>query len=310
MHTDTRLRKKRGARIGVMMCSVGILARACMAQRGGGTIIARVERVIDGDTLVVRYQGESQTVRLIGVDTPESVHPTQRVEHFGLEASAFTKARLDRQPVELVADRTGDTVDAYGRLLRLVYLDGELFNATLIRQGYGHAIRGFDYSMRREFIALENQARSQRRGLWAPRQDGFGRTRNGGGLPFRLAALRAVSRNPGTRYWDRPPSTGQRPCMVNSQRRGEPTGRASADAPIECLPRPEYRLGSDDVPPAAGGDRGPAHLSGQRGNPLRGLCQSSCLVPGGPVPSSALAIPFTQGLPLSPVFVNDKIQTL
>ena len=65
-----------------------------------------------------------------------------------------------------------DTVDAFGRLLRLVYLDGENFNAALIREGYGHAIRGFDYSMRPEFIALENQARIQGRGLWAPRQAG------------------------------------------------------------------------------------------------------------------------------------------
>ena len=63
-------------------------------------------------------------------------------------------------------------MDAYGRLLRLVYLDGKNFNATLIREGYGHAIRGFDYSMRREFIALENQARSQRRGLWARARTG------------------------------------------------------------------------------------------------------------------------------------------
>ena len=118
---------------------------------------------------MVRYQGESRTVRLIGVDTPETVHPTWPMQYLGAEASAFTKARLDGQTVELVADRTGDTVDAFGRLLRLVYLDGEHFNATLIREGYGHAIRGFDYAMRREFIALENQARIQRRGLSAPR---------------------------------------------------------------------------------------------------------------------------------------------
>ena len=51
--------------------------------------------------------------------------------------------------------------------------------------------------------------------------------------------------------------------MVNSQRRGEPTCRASAGAPIECFPRTEFRFGSDDGPPAGGGDRGPAHLSGQ-----------------------------------------------
>ena len=168
MTTDKRLRKKRAARVGALMCFAGILALAMAGQRTG-PVTARVERVVDGDTLVVRYQGENHTVRLIGVDTPESVHPTAPVEHFGAEASAFTRARLDGQTVELVTDPAGDTVDAFGRLLRLVYLDGENFNATLIREGYGHAIRGFDYSMRPEFIALENQARIQGRGLWAPR---------------------------------------------------------------------------------------------------------------------------------------------
>ena len=309
MTTDRRLRKKRAGRAGGLMCFAGIISLA-MAGQWTGPMEARVERVVDGDTLVVRYQGENRTVRLIGVDTPELVHPTRPVEHFGLEASAFTKSRLDGKTVELVIDRTGDTVDAYGRLLRLVYLDGENFNATLIREGYGHAIRGFDYSMRREFIALENQARIQRRGLWAPRQDGLWLRQDVGGLPFRMAALRAAARNPGTRYWESATFAGQLLSMVNSQRRGEPAGRASAGAPIECLPRPEYRFGSDDVPPAAGGDRGPAHLSGQRGNPLRGVCQSSCFMPGGPVPSCARTIPFPPGLPLPPVFVNDKIQTL
>ena len=169
MTTDRRLRKKRAGRAGGLMCFAGIIALA-MAGQWTGPVTARVERVVDGDTLVVRYQGGNRTVRLIGVDAPESVHPAQPVEHFGLEASAFTKARLDGQTVRLVVDRTGDTVDAYGRLLRLVYLDGgELFNATLIREGYGHAMRGFDYSMSREFIALENQAHIQGRGLWMPR---------------------------------------------------------------------------------------------------------------------------------------------
>ena len=165
MTTDKRLRKKRAARIGALMCFAGILTLAMAGQRTG-PVTAWIERAIDGDTLVVRYQGGSHTVRLIGVDTPESVHPTAPVEHFGREAAAFTKARLDGQTVELAIDPTGDTVDVYGRLLRLVYLDsGELFNATLIREGYGHAIRGFDYSMRPVFIALENQARIQGRGL-------------------------------------------------------------------------------------------------------------------------------------------------
>ena len=149
------------------MCFAGIIALAMVGQ-WAGPVEAPGERVVDGDTFVVRYQGANRTVRLIGVDTPESVHPTQLVEHFGLEASDFARSRLDGQTVRLVVDRTGDTVDAFGRILRLLYLDGENFNATLIREGYGHAIRGSDYSMRRDFIALANQARTERRGLWAP----------------------------------------------------------------------------------------------------------------------------------------------
>ena len=163
MDTAKRLRKKRAGRDGGLMCCAGIIALA-MAGQWAGPVEAPGERVVDGDTLIVRYPGENRTVRLIGVDTPESLHPTQPVEHFGLEASDFARSRLDGQTVRLVVDRTVDTVDVYGRLLRLIYLDGENFNATLIREGYGHAIRGFDYSLRREFIALENQARIQRRG--------------------------------------------------------------------------------------------------------------------------------------------------
>ena len=169
MNTAKRLRKKRAARIGALIGVAGIIALA-MAGQWVGPGMARVERVVDGDTLIVRYQGESHTVRLIGVDTPETVHPARPVQYFGAEASAFTKAQLNGKIVQLVVDRTSDTVDAYGRLPQFVYLDGgELSNATLIREGYGHTIRGFDYSMRGEFIALENQARIQGRGLWAPR---------------------------------------------------------------------------------------------------------------------------------------------
>ena len=123
-------------------------------------ISAHVERVIDGDTIHVRVEGKSRTVRLIGVDTPETVHPTRAVQYFGREAGAFTKAAL------LQKDRTGDTVDRYGRWLRYVLLDGDNFNARLIRDGYAHAYRRFPFSKRTEFIRLEEQARQRGIGLW------------------------------------------------------------------------------------------------------------------------------------------------
>ena len=130
------------------------------------SISARVERVIDGDTIHVRVEGKSRTVRLIGVDTPETKHPTKAVQYFGREASAFTKAALEGKTVRLQKDPTGDTVDRYGRWLRYVLLDGDNFNARLIRDGYAHAYRRFPFSKRTELIRLEEQARQRGIGLW------------------------------------------------------------------------------------------------------------------------------------------------
>ena len=118
--------------IGLSILIAGLASLIMSAQLD--PVTARVERVIDGDTIRVRHQGNSYTVRLIGVDTPETKHPTQAVEHFGREASAFTKAALEGKLVALVKDRTGDTIDRYGRLLRYVHLDGDNFNARLIRR--------------------------------------------------------------------------------------------------------------------------------------------------------------------------------
>ena len=73
-------------------------------------------RVIDGDAIRVRVQGKEYTVRLIDVDTPETVHPTKTVQHFGAEGGAYTKAALEGNTVMLEADPTGDTRDRYGRL--------------------------------------------------------------------------------------------------------------------------------------------------------------------------------------------------
>ena len=104
-------------------------------------------------------------MRLTGVDTPETVHPTQGVEPYGPEAAAYTRARLTGATVRLVADPAGDHQDASGRLLRYVMLQsGEHVNATLLRRGYATAIRRFSYSLKREFLDLEAQAR---RGRWA-----------------------------------------------------------------------------------------------------------------------------------------------
>jgi micrococcal nuclease len=127
-----------------------------------------VQRVVDGDTLLL---GTGERVRLIGVNTPETVHPKKAVETFGKEASAFTKrmseGKLVRLEFDPVASRDGK--DRYSRTLAYVFLhDGTHLNAEIIRQGYGLAVSGSPpFKYQEEFRRLEREAREQRRGLWA-----------------------------------------------------------------------------------------------------------------------------------------------
>ena len=148
---------------------------AVLAWLAGAPVLAQtgpvqVDRVIDGDTSRVRLDGARCTVRLAGVDTPETTHPTRGVEPHGPEAAASTTARLTGATAWLDRDPADDDIDADGRLLRYVVLaSGENFNATLISEGLATAIRAFPYSRQREFLQLEAQARSARRGRWADR---------------------------------------------------------------------------------------------------------------------------------------------
>ena len=146
---------------------VALLSGAAAAAHTTGP--AQVERIIDGDTISVRLaDGSRATVRLTGVETPETRHPTQGVEPGGPAASASTTRRLTGAIVRLDRDPTGDDIDADGRILRCVVLaTGEHVTATLVRDGYGTAIRAFPYSRQRECLALEAQARRARRGLWS-----------------------------------------------------------------------------------------------------------------------------------------------
>ena len=133
----------------------GVLAAAAVQ-------VQLVERVVDGDTIIVEGVGR---VRLIGVDTPETVHPNRPVEFYGKEASAFTKRLLVGKPVRLEYDR--ERTDRYGRTLAYVYLsDGTLVNAKIIRRGYGHAYTRCPFRHMEAFRQFEREARDNRRGLW------------------------------------------------------------------------------------------------------------------------------------------------
>jgi micrococcal nuclease len=147
--------------------------RSSAAAELGRMVPAEVVNHVDGDTVRVRIAGPHgglnvvETIRLLGVDTPETVHPNRPVETFGKEASDFTKSQLLGKQVYLAFD--WDLRDHYGRLLAYIYtLNGALscFNADLIREGYGHAYTRYPFQFMEEFRSLEAEARSAGRGLW------------------------------------------------------------------------------------------------------------------------------------------------
>lgn len=128
-----------------------------------------VVKVIDGDTLSIQINGKVQTLRLIGLDTPETVDPRKPVQCFGREASAKAKEILTGQQVRIETDQTQDEYDKYNRLLAYVFLpEGTLLNEMMIREGYGHEYtHQTPYKYQNEFRAAENEARNKKRGLWA-----------------------------------------------------------------------------------------------------------------------------------------------
>jgi micrococcal nuclease len=131
--------------------------------------IYKVVDVIDGDTIEVDFDGDVATVRLIGVDTPETVHPNQPVEEYGKEASYFLKNLLLDEWIWLDTPSEGATnTDKYGRLLGYAYRypDGMFVNLEVIRQGYGHAYVTYPFQYMEDFQFYEAKAREAGRGLW------------------------------------------------------------------------------------------------------------------------------------------------
>lgn len=126
-----------------------------------------VTRVVDGDTFWIDDGSpKGRKVRLIGADTPETVHPRKEVQTYGREASDYTKKLLTGQIVGLEFDV--DKTDRYGRLLAYVYLkDGTFLNARLIERGYAQVMTvppNVKYSDK--FLKLQRKARSKNAGLW------------------------------------------------------------------------------------------------------------------------------------------------
>jgi micrococcal nuclease len=152
--------------------SITACSRSASTARPAGTDSAggaTVERVVDGDTLVVRVSGRRDRVRLIGMDTPESVKPNTPVQCFAVEASNRTKALLPAgTPIRLVGDV--EQRDRYKRLLAYVYRasDNLFINLALVREGYAVPYTfPPNVAHTAEFVAAADDARQASRGLWS-----------------------------------------------------------------------------------------------------------------------------------------------
>jgi endonuclease YncB( thermonuclease family) len=123
----------------------------------------------DGDTIIVNMNGTRETIRFIGVDTPETHKPNTPVQCGGPEAAAYTKTNLQLfGKVRLQADPFSSNRDRYGRLLRYVYLpNGTLWNENLITNGYGFAYTYFPFTKSALFTKDGEEAKNAKRGAWS-----------------------------------------------------------------------------------------------------------------------------------------------
>ena len=129
-----------------------------------------VVKVVDGDTLDLAVPDRDQPytrIRLWGVDTPETKHSPTGEMYYGPEASAFTRDLTLDQQVTVSLEPTKNTRGKYQRLLAYLYLpDGRMLNELLLTQGYAYADVRFPHQFRDRFLTLQQEARSQKKGLW------------------------------------------------------------------------------------------------------------------------------------------------
>lgn len=130
-----------------------------------GTVV----NVSDGDTITVKFANKSEKIRLIGVDTPETVHPTKPIGCFGPEASAHTKSLLPKGTAVYVV-RDVEARDYYRRLLGYVYRSSDdlFINLDLVANGFGTPLSiAPNTAYESEFVAAAQKAEQSNIGLWA-----------------------------------------------------------------------------------------------------------------------------------------------
>ncbi|WP_394184450.1 thermonuclease family protein [Metabacillus halosaccharovorans] len=140
----------------------------CGSEQTNSTLLdAEVTKVVDGDTLHVMISGKKETIRLLLVDTPETVHPTKEVQPFGPEASNYMKEKLNGEEIQVelgIGER-----DKYGRLLAYVYHDNQMLNKLLLEKGLARVAYVFEPNTKYidEFNEIQKQAQNEQVGIWS-----------------------------------------------------------------------------------------------------------------------------------------------
>lgn len=131
--------------------------------------VFKVDKVLDGDTLEITRYGRAEKIRMIGIDTPETVDPRKPEQCFGAQASDYTKNLLSGRSIKLEFDPLVGERDKYNRLLAYVWLDEKMINDLLVSEGYAHeyTYRSQAYKYQNRFKAAESFARQNQLGLWS-----------------------------------------------------------------------------------------------------------------------------------------------
>lgn len=136
-------------------------------------------RAVDGDTIKVLIEDEKYTIRMIGINTPESVHPDEtKNNEYGVMASDFTK-KMFKENQTIYLEKDVSNTDKYDRLLRYVWLsptenlddeneiETKMYNAICVKEGFANSVRyGKDTKHADIFDKLEKSAYENKRGLW------------------------------------------------------------------------------------------------------------------------------------------------
>lgn len=215
-----------------------------------------VTRIVDGDTIETLATGK---IRLIGVDTPETVDPRKTVQCFGKEASDKAREMLSGKNVRLEKDPTQGDKDIYNRALRYVYLeDGTLFNKWLVENGYAHEYTYIiPYKYQQDFKNAEKSARENNRGFWAPEscngntEQSTSNTNNNTPPPVQTTQPAPTTQPPEPQAT--PPASSE-----SSNNQPPPTTQSGCDPNYSgaCVPI------ASDVDCAGGTGNGPAYVQG------------------------------------------------